>query len=76
MKLDRDLKILSERVNSNYRSEREPALGTAQVYTIQSIRGLQKTISNLDKQNSKLQKSMLVLTIVTVILTVVQIVNN
>ena len=74
MKLDKDLQELSKGTTNQYASERERAQGSAQTWLIQEIRNLTKTIKNLDRQNSKLNKAILALTIATVVFAVVQIV--
>ena len=72
IKLDKDLETLSKGVISPYPSEREPAIGQAQVQTIQAIRNLQRTIIKLDQQNGKLNKRLFWLTFVTTIVAILQ----
>ena len=74
MKLDKDLQELSKGTTNQYQSERERAQGSAQIWLIQETRNLSKTIKKLDKQNSKLNKAILVLTVATVVFAIVQIV--
>ncbi|MBT4124264.1 MAG: hypothetical protein HN981_04380 [Candidatus Pacebacteria bacterium] len=72
MKLDKDLQKLSKGVSSPYQSSRGPALGQAQVHTIQAIRNLQKKIIDLDKQNGKLNTRLFWLTVITAVVAVLQ----
>lgn len=71
--LDKDLLEMQTVVTSNYPNDRERARGTVQVHMIQTIRNLQGTIQQLDKQNSKLQRNMFWLTIFTAILAIIQV---
>lgn len=73
-KLDKDLVDLSKGVNSSYPSVREPAQGTAEVWTIQTIRDLNKTIVRLNNDNKSLNTRLLWLSIVTAILALIQII--
>lgn len=73
-KLDKDLLKLSEGATSQYQSERQIGQGSVQVWLIQEVRNLKKTITKLDKQNSKLNNAVLYLTYATVFLAVIQII--
>lgn len=72
--LDKDLQDMVSGATSPYESQRAPSQGAVQIHAIQAIRNLQNTIKMLDKQNSKLQNTMVFLSVVTVALTIVQII--
>ena len=74
MKFDKDLQDLLKETTKQYQVEREQGQGSAMVYSIQEIRNLTKTIKKLDTQNSKLNKTILMLTFATVFFAVVQII--
>lgn len=75
IKLDSDLAEINKGVTSAYPSEREPAHGHAQILTIQSIRNLEKTIKKLDKQNALLNKRLFCLSIISLILSIHQLIQ-
>lgn len=81
-KLDKDLQDLYPDAITGSHERRNVAWGKAQIFNIQSIRNLgnnirdlQKTTIKLDRANNKLSKKLYWLTVVTVILSAIGVIQ-
>lgn len=81
-KLDEDLEELESRTTTGSHEVRNKAIGEAQVKNIQAIRNLNKkvgrltkTITKLNKENNKLNNRIFWLTVITIVLSIVNLVQ-